>query len=240
MNFIKLILSYIPVWCGNSSFSNAELNGKENSDNGADVIRGNSDSLSTLDGCSDSSGRKGITGPYEIINIVSGKLDGQVDSFFGDKAIYIKAIAKVRAVDDAGMNELPSLLCSSVFSSLFESFDLDGFFSSIEQEKIRIFLQSYSASACSFISRIKDVDLRNKAIVEVRSKLNSLISSSPDTPVWELLNLLSMMYCSDVIRFLIGKMMYASCYAYELFKMASSSRLYIFGRSGGLVPAGSC
>ena len=72
--------------------------------------------------------RKLVAGPYEIMDVISSDLDKELDSRFRDKAIYIKAIAKVRAATDVEIKEFASVLSSSTFSPLFESFDLDGFF----------------------------------------------------------------------------------------------------------------
>ena len=119
--------------------------------------------------------RKLVTGPYEIMDVVSKPIDASLDARFRDKAIYIKAIAKVRAATDVDVKELEDVLLSSAFSPLFESFDLEGFFSSLDRDGIQCFLQEHSATACSFISEIGNADMRNRAIVDVRSKLNSLV-----------------------------------------------------------------
>ena len=169
--------------------------------------------------------RKLVAGPYEIMDVISSDLDKELDSRFRDKAIYIKAIAKVRAATDVDIKEFASVLSSSTFSPLFESFDLDGFFSSLDVKEIHCFLQEHSTTACSFISSISSVDLRNRAIVEVRSKLNNLncsIRAEGRKDIWSFLNLLSILYYSDIIKFIKSKMAYADCYACKLFEIASS------------------
>ena len=177
-----------------------------------------------------------VSGPYEFLNHVSKELDGQVKKVFGDKAIYIEAIAKVRAVTDASVDEAISSLRGSAFTNLFESFDPVEFFSSLDRKEILNFLQSYSATACFFISAIRDTDLKNRAIVDVRSKLNSLVSSSReegDDQIWSFFNLLSIIYYSDIIKFLLSKMAYSTCYACQLFNMASNLVYFDDGINGG-------
>lgn len=180
--------------------------------------------------------RKLVTGPYEIMDVVSKPIDASLDARFRDKAIYIKAIAKVRAATDVDVKELEDVLLSSAFSPLFESFDFEGFFSSLDRDGIQCFLQEHSATACSFISEIGNADMRNRAIVDVRSKLNSLVSSSREEgndQIWSFFNLLSIIYYSDIIKFLLSKMAYSTCYACQLFNMASNLVYFDDGINGG-------
>ncbi len=167
-----------------------------------------------------------VSGPYEFLNHVSKELDGQVKKVFGDKAIYIEAIAKVRAVTDASVDEAISSLGRSAFSNLFESFDPGEFFSSLDRKEILNFLQSYSATACFFISAIKDTDLKNRAIVDVRTKMNGLREGGAtdiDVVVWRFLNLLSLLYYLCVISFMISSHSYSSSYAWQFLSVASGA-----------------
>ena len=167
-----------------------------------------------------------VSGPYEFLNHVSKELDGQVKKVFGDKAIYIEAIAKVRAVTDASVDDAISSLRGSAFTNLFESFDPVEFFSSLDRKEILNFLQSYSATACFFISAIRDTDLKNRAIVDVRTKMNGLREGSAtnmDVVVWRFFNLLSLLYYLCVISFMISSHSYSSSYAWRFLSIASGA-----------------
>ena len=246
MSFSKVILSYIPKGYGEVALQESRDTvfvhvkyGREKSDKIIGRITEEDGFIPNVDSVrlfNFEGRRKLVTGPYEIMDVLSRELDDLLDSRFGDKAIYIKAIAKVRAATDVEAKELEKVIFDSTFSSLFESFDLDGFFSSLDRLKIQRFLQEHSATACSFISAIKDADLRNRAIVDVRSKLNSLDHSSrseAESDLWDFFNLISIIYYSDVIKLLLSKMAYASCYAFQLLSMASSLVYFDDGINGG-------
>ncbi len=240
MNTVNNKLSYTSYNCGNVAFSDIALDSAAGSILSASTSSERKADSCTLEGiCSSDllkySGRKlMVLGPYEILNTVSRNLDGQLDSLFKDEAKYIKAIAKVRCVNDVKPDDLSKVLRGSAFSPLFASFDFEGFFSSFQIGEARFFLQKNKQSSCSFVSGIKDLDIRNRAFAEIRSKVNELdfsIRNSRYGEVWNFLNLISTYYYIDSIKFLIEKNFYSTCYAYQLFKM-SSDLVYFDDGSG--------
>lgn len=228
MNKRNNILSYINI---------LSLNLRSCSDSPLFESLSNSDSApGNVDSRYDKEREKTSVGPYEVFFSKAFKsLDGQLDRIFNDKAKYIKSIAKLRAFNDVEHKQPP--LCSFVssYSSLFGSLDLCDFFSSIDPDKIRKFLKSYSSFPSSFISSIRDCDLKGKAFMEIRSKLNSLACLDHDGISglsFEFINLLSLMYYISVISLLIGKGLYGDYYAYSLLNVISKLKK---GEDGGFL-----
>ncbi len=228
MCILKDKLSYIPALRGKSLSKNNSTSSRRQ----CSSLQTCSELRTTLpynssNGSSFAEGSEGLafnSAPYDFLDNISLSLDGQIKRDFGDKAKNISSIAKVRVVSNTTCDNLLSQILLSPYSSFFESFDLDGFFSSLDLEKVRSFIFKHSTTACSFISRVPDIDLRNRAIVDVRSKVNELAMSTDDSlhpEIWKMLNLMSLMYYANAIQFLVSKGAYSSCYACQLFDNAN-------------------